>query len=305
MKGRRFAAYTGMALVTALAVMAAVFLAVSRKQAPAEVPTVYQADQEISEDETDAPPEEPEAPEVPEEPEAPEEPGEPEKPEEPEEPAAELPEVKGIYITGPMAGHERMADREQLAADTELNAMVIDIKNDQGAVSCKMDQPMVEELGSGVRYIRDLPELAERLKQQDIYLIARIVAFKDPLLADKRPELCIRRKDGSVFRDKDGLAWVNPYKKEVWEYLMVLAEEAAEAGFDEIQFDYIRFPTEITDEEADYGEEAQNKSKTEVISEFTAYAYKRLSPLGVQVSADVFGTIIDNEKDARDRKSVV
>lgn len=215
-----------------------------------------------------------------------------------EEPAVEIPEVKGIYITGPMAGHERMADREQLAADTELNAMVIDIKNDQGVVSCKMDQPMVQELESGVRYIRDLKELTARLKSQDLYLIARIVAFKDPLLAEKRPELCIRKKDGSVFRDKDGLAWVNPYRKEVWEYLMALAEEAAAAGFDEIQFDYIRFPTEIRDEEADYGEEASDKTKTDVISEFTAYAYDRLSPLGVQVSADVFGTIIDNEYDA-------
>lgn len=213
-------------------------------------------------------------------------------------PQKDLPKVKGIYITGPMAGHEGMADREQLAADTELNAMVIDIKNDEGIVSYKMDQPMVEEMGAGVRYIRDLPELIERLKGQDLYLIARIVAFKDPLLADKHPELCIRKKDGSIFRDKNGLAWVNPYEREVWEYLIDLGKEAALAGFDEIQFDYIRFPTEITDEEADYGTEALGKSKTDIITEFTAYAYEQLSPLGIQVSADVFGTVIDNENDA-------
>ena len=79
-------------------------------------------------------------------------------------PQKDLPKVKGIYITGPMAGHEGMADREQLAADTELNAMVIDIKNDEGIVTYKMDQAMVEEMGAGVRYIRDLPELIERLK---------------------------------------------------------------------------------------------------------------------------------------------
>ena len=207
--------------------------------------------------------------------------------------------VKGIYITGPMAGHEKMAEREQLAADTELNAMVIDIKNDEGIVTYRMEEPMVEKLGAATAYIRDLPELIRRLKEeQNLYLIARIVAFKDPLLAAERPELCIRKKDGSIFLDKNNLAWVNPYEKEVWDYLVTLGKEAAGVGFDEIQFDYIRFPTEIPDEAVDYGEEAVEKSKTDVITEFTAYAYEQLSPLGVQVSADVFGTVIDNENDA-------
>lgn len=225
----------------------------------------------------------------------------PEIPEEEEQPEPErVPAgpVKGIYVTGPIAGHERMSELEQLAASSELNAMVIDIKNDEGIVTYQMEQPMVEELEVAVRYIPDLPELVKRLKEQDVYLIARIVAFKDPLLAQKRPEWCVHRKDGSVFLDKNGLAWVNPYCREVWEYLLDLAKEAAAAGFDEIQFDYIRFPTEIRDEEVDYGEDSQEKSKTEVISEFTAYAYETLSPLGVWVSADVFGTIIDNEYDA-------
>ena len=93
--------------------------------------------------------------------------------------------------------------------------------------------------------------------------------------------------------DGNGLAWVNPYRREVWDYLMKVAKQAAALGFDEIQFDYIRFPTEITDEEADYGEESLEKSKTDLITEFTAYAYETLSPLGVKVSADVFGTVID------------
>lgn len=220
------------------------------------------------------------------------------EPREAEAPRKDVPMVKGIYITGPMAGHTGMADREQLAADTELNAMVIDIKNDEGIVTYKMNQPLVEELGAGVAYIRDLPELMGRLKEQDLYLIARIVAFKDPLLAEKRPELCIRKKDGGIFRDKNGLAWVNPYEEEVWEYLIALGKEAALAGFDEIQFDYIRFPTEISDGEADYGPRIQGRTKTDVITEFTAYAYEQLSPLGVRVSADVFGTVIDNENDA-------
>ena len=206
--------------------------------------------------------------------------------------------VKGIYVTGPMAGHAKMEDLERLVRDSELNAMVIDIKNDEGIVTYQMEEPMVQELEADMNYIADLPGLVKRLKEEDVYLIARIVAFKDPLLASKRPDLCIQRKDGGVFLDKNGLAWVNPYQREVWEYLMAVARQAAGAGFDEIQFDYIRFPTEIKDEEADYGEEAQVKSKTDIITEFTEYAYDTLSPLNVKVSADVFGTVIDHEIDA-------
>lgn len=284
-------------LVPALTLLLIVLMAGRLRQPEAEVPAVKQAAPEAEKTEEAAGSGEQAEPEMPKQPEQ-EMPEAPDEAPEPETPQKALPKVKGIYITGPMAGHEAMADREQLAADTELNAMVIDIKNDEGIVTYKMSQPTVEELGAGTAYIRDLPELKERLKEQDLYLIARIVAFKDPLLADKHPELCIRRKDGTVFRDKNGLAWVNPYKREVWEYLVDLAREAARAGFDEIQFDYIRFPTEITDEEADYGAEAREKSKTDIITEFTAYAYEKLSPLGVQVSADVFGTVIDNENDA-------
>ena len=206
--------------------------------------------------------------------------------------------VKGIYVTGPLAGHENMEDLIQLVRDSELNAMVIDIKNDEGIVTYEMEESMVQEIGADVRYIADLPELVRRLKADDVYLIARIVAFKDPLLAVKGPDLCIQKKDGGVFTDKNGLAWVNPYRREVWDYVLAVAKQAVAVGFDEIQFDYIRFPTEITDEEADYGEESLEKSKTDVITEFTAYAYETLSPLGVKVSADVFGTVIDNETDA-------
>ena len=212
--------------------------------------------------------------------------------------AAEPEPVRGIYVTGPMAGHANMEELIRLVRDSELNAMVIDIKNDEGIVTYKMEEPMVQELGADVNYIPDLPGLLARLGREDVYRIARIVAFKDPLLASKRPDLCILRKDGGVFVDGNGLAWVNPYRREVWDYLMKVAKQAAALGFDEIQFDYIRFPTEITDEEADYGEESLEKSKTDLITEFTAYAYETLSPLGVKVSADVFGTVIDRETDA-------
>ncbi len=207
--------------------------------------------------------------------------------------------VKGIYVTGPRAGSkEYMDELIGLVDTTELNAMVIDIKNDSGEITYKMQIDDVIGIGAGVNYISDINGLIKELKEHDIYLIARIVAFKDPLLAEKKPELSLMKKNGKSFKDKNGFRWVNPYKKEVWEYLLNVAKEAVNLGFDEIQFDYIRFATESSMKEVNFGEEAVNITKKEIITEFTKYACEQLKPLGVYVSADVYGTIIDSKVDA-------
>lgn len=207
--------------------------------------------------------------------------------------------VKGIYVSGPIAGTKKYMDELiDLVDTTELNAMVIDIKNDDGEITYKMDLPEVKELEADVNYISDIKGLIVKLKEKDIYLIARIVAFKDPVLAKGRPDLSLKKKDGSIFYDKSGLSWVNPYKKEVWDYLVAVAKEAANLGFDEIQFDYIRFSTDSGIKEVNFGEEGKKKSKIETITEFTKYASENLKPLGVYVSADVYGTIIDSKIDA-------
>jgi hypothetical protein len=207
--------------------------------------------------------------------------------------------VKGIYVTGPRAGNKEYIDELiHLVDTTELNTMVMDIKNDSGEITYKMQIDDVISIGAGVNYISNIKGLIEELKAHDIYLIARIVAFKDPLLAEKRPELSLLKENGKVFKDKNGLQWVNPYKKEVWDYLINVAKEAANLGFDEIQFDYIRFATEASMKEVNFGEEAVDVSKADIITEFTKYACEQLKPLGVYVSADVYGTIIDSKVDA-------
>lgn len=206
--------------------------------------------------------------------------------------------VKGIYVTGPTAGTEKMDELIELVEETELNAMVIDVKNDEGAVTYKMQSDTVVEIESGVSYIPDIGVLIEKLHEKDIYVIARIVAFKDPYLAEKKPELSLKTEAGAIFRDKNGEAWVNPYKREVWDYLVEIGAQAAKDGFDEIQFDYIRFSTDVNAGSIDYGEETELMTKEEAITGFTGYACDKLHPLGVMVSADVFGTIIDNEYDA-------
>lgn len=212
-------------------------------------------------------------------------------------PRREPVKVKGIYVSGPVAGSARMDELIELVDQTELNAVVIDIKNDEGKVTYDMQSKQVLEIGAGVGYIADIEELVAKCKEKNIYLIARIVAFRDPYLAEEKPEWAVHTKDGGVFRDKSGLAWVNPYERGVWDYLAEIASEAAAAGFDEVQFDYIRFSTDVKADEVDYGPESERVGKIEIITEFTKYMYEKLRTLGVYVAADVFGTVIENETD--------
>ena len=213
-------------------------------------------------------------------------------------PGEERVKVKGIYVTGAMAGTSGMDDLIALVDRTELNALVIDVKNDDGRVVYEMDTPMVSGIGSSKKLVSDMPGLIQKCKEHDIYLIARIVAFKDPFLAENRTDLALHDESGNLFRDSSGLAWVNPYKEEVWEYLLEIAEEAVAIGFDEIQFDYIRFATDSGMKNVDFGPEAEEKSREAVITEFVEYASERLHSQGIPVSADVYGIVIDSELDA-------
>ena len=156
---------------------------------------------------------------------------------------------------------------------------------------------MVQFLMEG--FIPDIQGLMRRLKEHNIYTIARVVAFRDPYLPEQKPELALKLADGSIYRDNKGLAWVNPYKREAWDYLVEVGIGAHQAGFDEVQFDYIRFSTErginnVVYDEADTG----GRSKTQIIAEFMEYAYEKLEQEGVYVSADVFGAIIGGGVDS-------
>lgn len=216
----------------------------------------------------------------------------------PEITTASAVKVKGIYVSASAAGSGRMASLREMIAETELNAMIIDVKDDYGKITYAMDSPTAQEIDAVTNTVRNMEELISSLKEDEIYTIARIVAFKDPYLAKMKPELAIRNQDGTVYQDNNGDSWVNPYNEKVWEYLIEVAKTAAETGFDEIQFDYIRFSTGAGIEEADFGKAAKDKTKEEIITEFTQYAYENLKPLGVFVSADVYGTIINSKIDA-------
>ncbi len=204
--------------------------------------------------------------------------------------------VKGIYLSANIAGIESALEPLiTLCTTSAANAMVIDLKTDEGYITFK-GIPLADEMGISKNTIPDIHKLLARLKENGIYTIARIVTFKDNMALNYFPEYYIKNSDG-IWQDPKKVAWMNPYHRGSWDYVLTYAVAAAELGFDEIQFDYIRFDTAGSLQSADFGDTG-SLSRTEIINEFAAYAMKTLKPLGVNVSADVYGTIIGSEVDA-------
>lgn len=195
---------------------------------------------------------------------------------------------KAVYLSLFGIDNKQLRDSAlNLIHDTELNALVIDLKDDMGRIGIK------NSTAAGP-YIRDIHALTEELHAKGIYLIARIVVFKDDPLATKNPELAIRTADGAIWKDREGLAWCNPYSQAVWNYNIDVALEAARAGFDEIQFDYVRFPDSSG---LSYEMPNTEDNRVAAISGFLNDARKRLTPYNVFLSADVFGYVSWNTSD--------
>lgn len=206
--------------------------------------------------------------------------------------------VRGIYVTGHSAGGARFERLLKLLNTTDLNAMVIDIKDDYGNLTYKPSEDS-KFFGSeiGKPYIKDPRQMLETLEAEKVYPIARIVVFKDSVLAEQKPELSFM--DGNeVWKNGRGEAFVNPFMKEVWDHNIDIAIEAAKMGFQEIQFDYVRFPEgfekrhdtlnysmdEYTDSDLD-----PVQRRVEAVTDFVAYAKEQLKPYDVDVSVDIFG----------------
>jgi hypothetical protein len=197
-------------------------------------------------------------------------------------------EVRGIHVTMALASLDGKIAEYLKLVDKGMNAMELDIKDENGEIGfLPSSVPLAREVGAAKPYYK--PREAARLAhRKGVYLIGRVVVFEDPVLAAGKPELAIKNKDGSVWRNQAGLGWTNPYDKRVWDYNVSIAEVAARAGFDEIQFDYVRFPTDGDVDAIVY----PGKTTTPpgwVIAEFAHYATMRLKPLGVRVSTDLFG----------------
>jgi hypothetical protein len=182
-----------------------------------------------------------------------------------------------------------------LIRDTELNALVIDVKGDKGLIPFPISNPLAQEVGAQRLIItKDMKGLIQSLKEKGIYTIARIVTFKDPLLAAKRPDWAVKNSSGEIWYDREKLTWVDPFIKEVWEYNIQVAITAAQCGFDEIQFDYVRFPDSMR---VRFSQPNTAENRVRAITGFLMEARNRLAPYNVFLAADIFGYVHWNYND--------
>lgn len=204
--------------------------------------------------------------------------------------------AKGVYVTANTAGSARMENIIDLVNATELDTVVIDIKDYSGWVAYDSDVALADELGTEKIRIKNLPALLKRLDTLGIYKIARMQVFQDPVLAEKRPDLAIKNIEGAIWTDWKELAWLDPHSQEVWDYHVALAKDAIEKGFDEINFDYTRFPSDGPISEARYPL-ATGENKIKVINNFFEYLSTSLSDEPAYLSVDLFGMTLWSEDD--------
>ena len=197
--------------------------------------------------------------------------------------------VKGIYLSAYSAGSANLEAYLKLLDRTELNAVVVDVKDVTGEVMYPSKVPLANEIGATRNVIPNLKSLNQQFQDRDVYTIARVAVFEDDILPRERPDLAVTDSStGAPWLNNAGQSWSNQYSKEVWKYNVAIAKEAAEAGFDEIQFDYIRFPSDGPMQTVEYGEKTFPKQE-EALAGFLEDASDELEPLDVRIAADVFG----------------
>jgi len=197
-------------------------------------------------------------------------------------------EIRGVHVTAALASlsgkFKEYVDYKRYG----LNTIELDVKDEAGEIGfATPNVPLARKVGAN-RLFYNPKAMVALAHRNGIYMIGRVVCFQDPTLARERPDLAIERPDGSVWTTSAGLGWVNPYDRRVWDYCASVAQAAANAGFDQIMFDYVRFPSDGDTDSAVYPGRT-SVSKGRVIADFVEYAKKRLEPSGTRVSTAVFG----------------
>ena len=197
---------------------------------------------------------------------------------------------KALYLSSFGATHGKiMGNAKDLIKNTEINALVIDIKMDRGQIAFATTNPIANKIGAQELILfKDIKKFTADLRKEGIYSIARIVTFKDTPLITAYPQWGVHKSDGSLFKDKEGLYWIDPSRRDSWNYMIDIAEETAKAGFDEIQFDYVRFPDS---KGVKFSVENTQAERVKAISGFLEAARTRLTPYNVFISADIFGYV--------------
>jgi hypothetical protein len=206
-------------------------------------------------------------------------------------------QVKGIYVGAWFASDRSVMDNFiDLCETTEINALVLDVKEDHGYVTIPTGNdrfPVNQNI-----IVHDMGTLVEDLKSRGIYTIARVVCFMDPRGSARNPHLALQDRQGNRWTDRGGAGWLNPHLRENWEYIAELCIAAAQLGFQEIQLDYVRFPTDGRVGEIDLGQAGEEQKRAEVIAEFVTFIRDTMLEYGVRTSADVFGIVAISENDA-------
>ena len=205
--------------------------------------------------------------------------------------------VKAVYMSQCAAGTPSFrADLMKLIDTTELNSIIIDIRDYTGEIAFLSESPILGPMVSDECGARDMGEFIEELHSKNIYVIGRITVFQNPYWTRVHPEHAVQKKSGGVWKDHKGLAFVDVGARPYWDTVVELAEESYAIGFDELNFDYIRYPSDGPMAEADYTW-SRDKAKDEMLEEFFNYLHLKLEPLGVVTSADLFGMTTTNTDD--------
>ena len=203
-------------------------------------------------------------------------------------------EIRGVHVTMMLASLKGKLAEYASLKNEGLNTIELDIKDENGTVAFSSPEArLAGKVGAAGNYYNPA-SVAKKLHAQGIYLIGRVAVFEDPVLSARRPDLAIQHSDGSIWLNDNGLGWSNEYNKKVWDYNVSIAKAAAKAGFDEIQFDYVRFPSDGPIASAVWPGKV-NEPEATTITRFLKYASSQLKPLGVRVSADVFGLAATNK----------
>lgn len=204
--------------------------------------------------------------------------------------------LKAIYMTQCVVGTPTFRDSlVQLIDETELNAVVIDIRDFSGGIAFPTEHPLLKDMISDQCGARDMRAFVERLHEKNIYVIGRVTVFQNPLYTKMHPEHAVQKAGGGVWKDHKGLAFVDVGAQPYWETVVALAEEAYAIGFDEINFDYIRYPSDGDMKTAVYIKR-DGKTKQELLEDFFKYLDEQLPP-EIVTSADLFGMVTTNYDD--------
>lgn len=212
----------------------------------------------------------------------------------------ETPEaVKAVYMSSWVAGTKSIRDKIiLLAEETEVNAIVIDVKDYTGKISFTPKNGTLLAYGSSERRIADIDELIEELHSKNIYVIGRVAVFQDPHMTKTHPEYAVKTASNKelVWKDDKGISWLDAGAEEVWEYSALIGEEAYARGFDEINYDYIRFPSDGNMRDI-YFPYSEGKVKSEVMRGYFEFLKMRFALQGIPISADLFGMVTTNKDD--------